>query len=183
MDYQDRMFFLSEFQIHTGLHGFGWHDPRKVCLDSHKCSVIRPLSSLLVFHLHPLFFLSLCFSSISVCLSLVASSFLSLSLQSYPPSSELAYKSAPGTGGHLPAMRRSRQECDHWCSFPDEPSEIFKSWHWIYGFTFPLSPVPALTPLHWLNWHQLGGMLKSFFILLFASKLLFLIHFFLKEPG
>lgn len=32
-------------------------------------------------------------------------------------------KSAPGTGGHLPARRRSRQECDHW--FTSQ-----KSWNW-----------------------------------------------------
>lgn len=53
-------------------------------------------------------------------------------------------KSAPGTGGHLPARRRSRQECDHW--FTSQ-----KSWNWKWELgeaQFPPHhlPPPPLTP-------------------------------------
>lgn len=141
LDYRD--IICANIGHKTGSLWFVWYDPGNICsLHNHRCLVINLLSFLFNSRFHLLSSMlafSLFSSSSFLCLSLFPCPLLL-----HPPHTNpvLEYKSALGTGGHLPAMRRSKQECDHWCSSAKHLNPGTKGTQ--------LFPKPLLQPLHLL---------------------------------
>lgn len=145
---------------------FAKPDQGKVCLQSHSCLVIRARLFLLKPHFHLLSHAGIFFLHFILPLSL--SILLPLTYCIHPPQTNpvLQYKSAPATGGHLPAVRRSKRECNHWCSSEKHLNPGTKGTP-----LFPEIPPPAPTPApHWLRWQW--EILERCLLLLF----LFCLH-------